>query len=60
LAHPKISAWRPYARPIAGFKGAASRRRGGGKGKEGRGMEREKRDRKEERGRKAGTGPPIG
>ena len=62
MAHPKISAWRPYARPLAGFKGAASRRGGGGKGKEGRGTEREKRDRKEENeeGRKAGTGPPIG
>ena len=22
LAHPKILAWRPYARPLAGFKGA--------------------------------------
>jgi len=66
LAHPKILAWRdwrPYARPLAGFKGAASWRGSGGEGRErGRGTEREKRNRKEEKveGMKAGTGPPIG
>jgi len=39
LIHPKILAWRPYARPLAGFKGAASRRRGGRKGGGGKGEE---------------------
>jgi len=59
LIHPKILAWRPYARPLAGFKEAASRRRGNGKGRGG--AEREKRVRKGKGGgRKVGTGPPIG
>jgi len=26
-AHPKILAWRPYARPLAGFKGGRERER---------------------------------
>jgi len=64
---PKILAWRPYARPIAGFKGAGSRRRGRGKGKgeerNGKGEERQEgkrgMGRKLEQGRrlaKAGPG----
>ena len=54
MAQPKILAWRAYARPLARFKGATSRRRGGewGKGKEGRGTEREKRGRTEGKGRR--------
>ena len=47
---PKILAWRPYARPLAGFKGAGSLRRGRGKGKGRDGTEREKRGRKEKGG----------
>jgi len=39
----------PYARPLAGFKRAAPQWRG--EGMEGRGTEREKRGRKEEKGR---------
>ena len=48
---PTQKFWRGalYARPLAGFKGAASRRGGGEK--EGRGTEREKRGRREEKGR---------
>jgi len=56
--------------PLAGFKGAASRRGGGVEGREGRGRERMRRERKE-RGKEGGegegrggcavgTGPPIG
>jgi len=59
LIHPKILAWRPYARPLAGFKGATSRvgeeGRKGEKRKGRRGAGRRKGD-----GRKVGTGPPIG
>ena len=47
---PTQKFWRGalYARPLAGFKGAASR--WGGGEKEGRGTEREKRGRREEKG----------
>jgi len=52
IRHTKILAWRPlYARHLAGFKRADSQRGKGGNRKDGRGTEREKRDRKEENGR---------
>jgi len=59
---PTKTFWRgdPYARPLAGFKRAASQWRGGGNGGErnGKGEEGQEGGKGEER--KVGTGPPIG
>jgi len=54
----KIWCGASYARPLAGFKGAASRR--GGQ-REGRGEERKgRKGAGRKRGKKVGTGPLIG
>jgi len=51
LAHPKILAWHPMAKPLAGFNGAASRLEGEQKGKGGKRNGNREKDRKEKMGR---------